>query len=123
MPMSAVLGTLEQSIPRDTVLSRIVLEGANYRSVGVGKGSFRVPESYNIKLEGDQKAANPGVWQKFVGTFLSKLPPGSKVVTSIVGDEESAKEATVPCKTLLQAQANGNYFSLGVQKIETEENL
>jgi hypothetical protein len=27
------------------------------------------------------------------------------------------------CKALLQAQANGNYFPLGVNKIDAEENL
>jgi hypothetical protein len=123
MPTSAVLGTLEQTIPRDAVLSRIVLEGANYRSVSFGKGSFRVPEAYTITLEGDEKTGDPGVWQKFIGTFLSKLPPGSKVVTSSLGNEKNPKDGTVTCKAVLQARANGNYFSLGVKKIETEENL
>jgi hypothetical protein len=123
MPASAVLGALEQTIPRDAVLSRIVLEGANYRMVSLGKGSFRVPETYSITLEGDQKVSDSGVWQKFVGSFLSKLPPGSNVVTSVVGNERNPKTTTLTCKTVLQAQANGNYFSLGVKKIATEENL
>jgi hypothetical protein len=123
MPASAVLGALEQTIPRDAVLSRIVFEGANYRSVSLGKGSFRVPETYSITLEGDQKVSESGVWQRFVDSFLSKLPPGSSVVTSSVGNEKDPKTNTLKCKAVLQAQATGNYFSLGVKKIETEENL
>jgi hypothetical protein len=123
MPASAVLGALERAIPRDVVLSRIFLEGANYRSVSLANGSFRVPETYTISLEGDQKAADLEVWPKFVDTFLSKLPPGSKVITTGVEPEKNPKTTTVKCKTVLQVQANGNYFSLGVKKIETEKTL
>jgi hypothetical protein len=123
MPASAVLGAVEQTIPRDVVLSRIVLEAANYRPVPLGPGFFRVPETYTITLAGEQKVPDPGVWEKFVGKFLSRLPPGSNVVTSIVGNDGNPKSAILTCKAVLQAQANGNYFPLGVNKIDTEENL
>ena len=106
----AVLGALEQTIPRDAVLSRIAMEGANYRSVSLSKSTFRVPETYTITLEGDQKGVDSEGWQKFVDVFLSKLPPGSKVVTSVVGNEKNSKTGTVACKAILQAKANGNYF-------------
>ena len=86
MPTSAVLGAVEQTIPREIVLSRIALEAANYRSISLGTGSFRVPEIYTITLEGEQKGPDPGVWKKFVSDFLSRLPPGSNVVTSTVGE-------------------------------------
>src|SRR6202035_5398188 len=51
MPGSAVLGSVEQTIPQDVVLSRIVMEAANYRSVLLSRGSFRVPQTYTITLE------------------------------------------------------------------------
>lgn len=123
MPASAVLGAIEQTIPRDVVLSRILLEAASYRLVLLGRGSFRVPETYAITLEGEQKIQDPGVWEKFIRKFLSRLPPGSIVVTSIAGNDGNSKSATLTCKAVLQAQANGNYFPLGVNKIDAEENL
>jgi hypothetical protein len=123
MPASAVIGAVEQTIPPEIVLSRFILEAANFRSVSLTAGSFRVPETYTIRLEGERKGADPEVWGKFVGKFLSRLPPGSNVVTSSVENDRDPKNANQTCKALLKAQANGNYFPLGVNKIDTEENL
>jgi hypothetical protein len=123
MPVSAVIGAVEETIPRDVVLSRFTLEAANYRSVALTAGSFRVPETYMITMEGERKGPDPEIWGKFLGRFLSRLPPGSAVVTSGVGNEESPKKAIPTCKAVLKAQANGNYFPLGANKIDTEENL
>jgi hypothetical protein len=123
MPASAVLGAVEQTISRDVVLSRFVMEATKYRLVVLNHGSFRVPEIYTITLEGVQKAEDPASWGKFLGRFLSRLPPGSKIETSIVSSDRNSKSGPLTCKALLQAQANGNYFPLGVNKIDTEENL
>jgi hypothetical protein len=123
MPTSAVLGAVEQTIPRDVVLSRIVIEATKCRAVPLGHSSFQVPETYSITLEGAQKVREPAVWQQFVEKFLSRLPPGSTLEKSVVGSDENSKSAILTCKALLQAQANGNYFPLGVNKIDAEENL
>ena len=123
MPASAIIGAVEQTIPPEIVLSRCILEAANYRPVSLSTGSFRVPETYTIILEGERKGPDPEVWEKFIGKFLSRLPPGSNVVTSGVGNDENPKSAIQTCKAVLKAQANGNYFPLGVNKIDTEENL
>jgi hypothetical protein len=40
-----------------------------------------------------------------------------------VGSGGESKSAILTCKALLQAQANGNYFPLGVNKVDAEENL
>jgi hypothetical protein len=123
MPASAVLGAVEQTVPPDVVLSRILVEATKYRLVLLGRGSFRVPETYTITLEGAQKVQDPAVWAKFIGKFLSRLPPGSNIETSVVARDGDSKSAILSCKALLQAQANGNYFPLGVNKIDAEENL
>jgi hypothetical protein len=123
LPASAVLGAIEQTIPSDVVLSRITLEAANYRSISIGSSSFRVPMTCMITLDGEQKGSDPGIWGKFVAGFLSRLPPGSDVVTSTAGKGESPKSSSVACKAVLQAQANGNYFPLGVNRTDAEENL
>jgi hypothetical protein len=123
MPTSAVLGAVEQTIPPEIVLSRIVMDATKYRTIPLGHGSFRVPEAYSITLEGAQKVRDPAVWQQFVRKFLSRLPPGSTVETSVVGSDGNSESAILTCKAMLQAQANGNYFPLGVNKIDAEENL
>jgi hypothetical protein len=123
MPASAVIGAVEETIPQDVVLSRFILQAANYRKVSLRAGSFRVPETYTIVLEGERKGSNPEVWEKFIGKFLSRLPPGSTVLNSSVGNDGNPKNTIQTCKAVLKAQANGNYFPLGVNKIDTEENL
>jgi Tfp pilus assembly protein PilN len=123
MPGSAVLGSVEQTIPQDVVLSRIVMEAANYRLVLLSPGSFRVPQTYTITLEGAQKVQDPALWEKFVRKFLSRLPPGSNLVTCTVANNENSKSLILTCKAVLQAQANGNYFPLGVNRIDAEANL
>jgi hypothetical protein len=123
MPASAVLGAVEQAIPREVVLSKIMLEAANYRPIPLGSVFFRVPDTYTIILEGEQKPPDSGVWEKFVRNFLSRLPPGSNVVSSSVGDGGNSSPVTLSCKAVLQAKANGNYFPLGINRIDPEENL
>jgi Tfp pilus assembly protein PilN len=123
MPASAVLGAVEQSIPPDVVLSRIAMEAENYRPITLSTGSFRVPSTYSITLEGEQKVPDPGVWERFITLLLTKLPPGSKLTTSDVGKDKTTKGVFLPCRAVLQAEANGNYFPLGVKRIDAEENL
>jgi hypothetical protein len=123
MPVSAVIGAVEQTIPPEIVLSRCILEAADYRLVSLTTGPFRIPETYTIVLEGERKGPDPEVWEKFIVKFLSRLPPGRNVVSSSVGNDESPRNGTQICKAVLRAQANGNYFPLGVNKIDTEENL
>ena len=124
MPASAIIGAVEQTIPREIVLSRLDSgSGQLSTSSHSATGSFRVPETYTIILEGERKGPDPEVWEKFVGKFLSRLPPGSTVVSSGVDNDGNPKNVIQTCKAVLKAQANGNYFPLGVNKIDTEENL
>jgi hypothetical protein len=123
MPTSAVLGAIEQTIPRDIVLSRIALEALNYRPVSLGSGLFRVPEAYTITLEGDRKVQDPAIWQKFIEKLNARLPPGSRLLSSFDGVQGRSDSSILPCKAVLQAQANGEYFPLGVHRIDTEESL
>ena len=123
MPASAVIGAVEETIPRDIVLSRFILEATNYRPISLGTGSFRVPETYTITLEGERKGPDPEVWEKFIGKLLSRLPPGSTVVNSSGGNDGNPRSTIQTCKAMLKAQANGNYFPLGVNRIDAEENL
>jgi len=75
MPGSAVLGAVEQTIPQEVVLSRIAMEAANYRLVLLSPGSFRVPETYTITLEGSQKVQDPAVWESSFGNSYPGFRP------------------------------------------------
>jgi len=123
MPVSAVIGAVEQTIPPDIALSRIAVEAANYRAVPLGSGTFRVPENYTITLEGALNGENSLVWEEFVDRLLRRLPPGSSVVCCEADSAKDSKAVPMACKATLQAQANGNYFPLGVSKIDAEGNL
>ena len=123
MPVSAVIGAVEQTIPPEIALSRIAVEAASYRAVPLGSGTFRVPENYAITLEGASNDENSRVWEEFVDHLLRRLPPGSRVVSCVADAAKDSKTVRMACKATLQAQANGNYFSLGVSKIDAEGNL
>ena len=124
MPASAVLGAVERTIPRDVVLSRIVLEATNYRLVLLGSGSFRVPQTYTITL--GRRAEGPGSRSlgKVRSQILIEAPSGKQCGDWIRRPTtEMRRMLSLTCKAVLQAQANGNYFPLGVNRIDTEENL
>jgi hypothetical protein len=123
MPISAVLGAVEQTIPANIALSRIAVEAANYRAVLLDSGTFRVPENYTIALDGALKGDNSRAWEEFVDQLVRRLPPGSRVISCIADAEKVSKTFPIACKATLQAQANGYYFPLGVTKIDAEGNL
>jgi hypothetical protein len=123
MPVSAVIGAVEQTIPPEIALSRIAVEATSYRAVPLGSGTFRVPVTYTITLEGASNDESSRVWANFVDQLLRRLPPGSRVVSCIADAPNNLTRIPVPCKAMLQAQANGNYFPLGVTKIDAEGNL
>jgi hypothetical protein len=123
MPTSAVIGAVEQTIPAEVVLSKIEFEATSYRAVAFESGVFRAPETYTITLVGETCAVGQQPWQHFVEDLLTKLPPGSSVLTSFVDKAENRESKCLHCKATLQAQANGNYFPLGASKIDAEANL
>jgi hypothetical protein len=123
LPSSAVIGAVEQTIPADIVLSKIVFEATSYRAVALGSGIFRAPETYTITLEGETNGIEQQPWQHFVANFLTRLPPGSNILTSVIETAGSRTTKYLRCKATLQARANGNYFPLGARKIDAEANL
>jgi hypothetical protein len=123
MPVSAVIGAIEQTIPPEIALSKIAVEAESYRAVPLGSATFRVPENYTITLEGASNDENSRVWEEFVDHLLRRLPPGSRVVSCVADAAKDSKTVATGCKATLQAQANGNYFPLGVSKIDAEGNL
>ena len=123
MPVSAVIGAVEQTIPPGVALSRIAVEAAGYHTVPLGSEIFRVPEIYTITLNGVLNGDNSQEWKEFIGRLLRRLPPGSSVVSCVADSGKHSNTVPTACSATLQAQANGNYFPLGVSKIDAEGNL
>jgi hypothetical protein len=123
MPVSAVIGAVEQTIPPGVVLSRMAVEAAGYHRVPLGSEIFRVPEMYTITLNGVLNKDNLQEWKEFIGRLLRRLPPGSSVVSCVADSGKDSNKVLTACSATLQAQANGNYFPLGVSKIDAEGNL
>ena len=121
MPASAFLGAVEQTIPRDVVLSRLALEAADFRPVSLGYGFFGCRNRIRSPWKESRRSRTRGLgeirWQILIEASARK-PCGEQ------RREQRWKESDVlNCKAVLQAQANGNYFPLGVNKIDTDENL
>jgi hypothetical protein len=123
MPVSALLGAVEQTIPPGIALLRIAVEAAGYHTVPLGSETFRVPELYTITLNGVSNGDDSQEWKGFIGRLLRRLPPGSSVVSCVADAGKGSKTVRLACNATLQAQANGNYFPLGVSKIDAEGNL
>ncbi len=122
MPVSAVIGAVEQTIPPEIALSRIAVEAGGYHPVPISSGIFRVPESYRVTLEGALNSGNARIWQDFINQLLGRLPPGSSVISCVTCAAKESRTSMI-CKATLQAEANGNYFPLGVNKIDAEGDL
>ena len=114
---------VEQTIPPGVALSRIAVEATGYHTVPFGSEIFRVPEIYTITLNGGLNGNKSQEWKGFIGRLLRRLPPGSSVVSCVADSGKGSNTVPTVCSATLQAQANGNYFPLGVSKIDAEGNL
>ncbi|MBV9671988.1 MAG: hypothetical protein JO076_04085 [Verrucomicrobia bacterium] len=119
MSASALIGAVERTVPKGTVLSRLEIDGAKYYTVPLPGGCFQVPGAYLITLEGE--AESEGSWNQLRNSFLGKLPPGSKIVETRIGSQRDTP--FIECRCVFQAEANGNYHSLDIAKIEVGESL
>jgi hypothetical protein len=115
MPISAVLGKIEQLTPQEVDLSRITIDSGNFQPVQVEKSLFQIPGEIRIVIEGEQIAA--GECKSLAEKLLQSLPPGSKI------SETNLVEGSKTFRLTLSAPANGNYFGLGVTKIAAENSL
>jgi len=117
LPISAVLGKIEQFAPHEVVVSRLTINSRNFQTVELEKSLFQIPGEITIVIEGEQTSRD--ACKSFGEKLLQSLPPGSKI--SEINLVEGA-----PFKTFrlsLSAPANGNYFGLGVTKIAAENSL
>jgi hypothetical protein len=119
LPISAVLGKIEQLASPDLALSQIVIDAGEFQPVQIETGLFQVPRQVNIVIAGQETAQGGDAYKHLAGKLLESLPPGSKITNASLADGQPFKTF----RLALNAPTNGNYFALGVTKIATQNSL
>jgi hypothetical protein len=121
LPVSALLGKLEQLAPANLTVSSIVIDGQAFQPIQIETGLFQVPRQIRIAIEGEEplqdSATDPA--SKLAQALLLSLPPESKMADNILAKGQR-------CKTFqltLFAPTNGNYYGLGVTKLAAQNAL
>lgn len=119
LPISAVLGKIEQLTPQDLALSQIVIDAGEFQPVQIETGLFQVPRQISIVIAGQETAQGGDAYKDLAGRLLESLPPGSKIADTSLAEGQPFKTF----RLALNAPTNGNYFGLGVTKISTQNSL
>jgi len=119
LPISAVLGKIEQLVPRYVALSKIVIDAGEFQPVQIETGLFQVPRQITIVIAGQETAQGGDAYRDLAGKLLESLPPGSKIADTSLAEGQPFKTF----RLALNAPTNGNYFGLGVTKISTQNSL
>jgi hypothetical protein len=119
LPISAVLGKIEQLTSQDLALSQIVIDAGEFQPVQIETSLFQVPRQINIVIKGEQPAQGGDAYKRLAEKLLESLPPGSKIADARLADGQPFKTF----RLALSAPTNGNYFGLGVTKISAQNSL
>ena len=119
LPISAVLGKIEQLASQDLALSQIVIDAGEFQPLQIETGLFQLPRQINIVITGQETAQAGDAYKHLAGKLLESLPPGSKIADSSLAEGQPFKTF----RLALNAPTNGNYFGLGVTKISTQNSL
>jgi hypothetical protein len=119
LPISALLGKVEQLAPQDLSLSQIVIDAGEFQPVQIEASLFQVPRKINVIIKGEQAAQGGDAYKRLAEKLLESLPPGSKIADASLADNQPFKTF----RLALSAPTNGNYFGLGVTKISAQNSL
>lgn len=121
LPISAVLGKIEQFTPPDLTLSHITIDAEAFQPVQSEAGLFRIPRQIRIAIEGEQsqQGGDANAYNNLAEQLLKSLPPESKIADRSLIDDHNLKTF----RLTLIAPTNGNYFGLGVTKIGSQNAL
>jgi hypothetical protein len=121
LPVSALLGKLEQLAPPNLTVSKIAIDAEAFQPIQIETGLFQAPRQIRIDIEGEEplqgSAADPA--NKLAQALLLTLPPGSKIVDHALVNGQQYKTF----RLTLFAPTNGNYYGLGVTKLATQNAL
>jgi hypothetical protein len=119
LPISAVLGKIEQLASQGLALSQIVIDAGEFQPVQIETSLFQVPRQINIIIKGEQPAQGGDAYKHLAEKLLESLPPGSKIADASLADDQPFKTF----RLALSAPTNGNYFGLGATKISAQNSL
>jgi hypothetical protein len=121
LPSSAILALVEQTIPKELDLSKLELDTTLKTAVNLPAGAYAMPRLYRLTLNGEQKGDDPGATKRFAEALLAKLPPTSREVTHKLSRADPHGLAIF--NLVLEVPADGNYFNLGLIKVQQAESL
>lgn len=121
LPISALLGKIEQLAPPSLTLSKITIDAEAFQPIQIETGLFQAPGQIRIEIEGEEPVqggpADPS--NKLAQALLQSLPPGSKIADNSPVNGQRYKTF----RLTLFAPTNGNYYGLGVTKLATQNSL
>jgi len=121
IPTSSLLNAVQVSIPQNAVLDSISIEAEQFDQLPVQGGTYRVPRSYRLVLQGLERAHQGDGLQIFSDALQKRLPTGSELMRSERLEQRS--DDTVPFVLQYSVKPSGNYFGLGLKKIAEPDNL
>jgi hypothetical protein len=121
LPISAVLGKIEQLTPQDLTIAKVTIDAGAFQPLQIDTSLFRVPKEIRIGIEGEQplENADPDAYSHLAQRLLQSLPPESKIVDTRLVAGQHFKEF----QFTLIAPTSGSYFGLGVTKLATQNSL
>ncbi len=121
LPVSALLGAIESSMPEEAVLGSVSIEADGFDRVSVPGGVYRVPTNYRLVLQGETRAERDDAAQTLNEALLRRLPPGSEEIRN----ERQARPDGRLHGFVLQysLKPNGNYHGLGVRRLADPDPL
>jgi hypothetical protein len=121
LPISAVLGKIEQLALPDLTVSKITVDAGALKPLQIETELFRIPQQIRIAIEGEQRlqSGDADAYNKLAQALLHSFPPESNIAdrSIIAGEHYKTFRLT------LIAPTNGNYFGLGVTKIAPQNSL
>ena len=121
LPAAALLSNIEQGIPPELVLSKVDLNATLRTPVKLEGGVYVMPKAYRLTIEGEQSGASPDPVTRFSQTILAKLPPESKELLKKVNEPDVHRISQF--SLIFSIPADGNYYNLGLTKIQQPESL
>ena len=121
LPVSALLGKLEQLAPANLTVSRIAIDAEAFQLIQIETGLFQAPRQIRIDIEGEEplQSSPPDPANKLAQALLQSLPPGSKMADNTLVNGQRCKIF----RLTLFAPTNGNYYGLGVTKLAAQNAL
>ncbi len=121
VPVSALLGLIETTIPDNVVIGSIAIEADQYDRVEVIGGTYRIPTNYSVLVQGKARKAAVDPVQTFTDRLQKRLPAGTELVR--VEHLENQPGEVVPFVLQYSLKPGGNYFGLGLTKISDRNSL